>query len=1529
MNTIGSIVRPLLKALRNAGGEVEADLLTREYDARDWKLEVSDQLKLMARLQALLEAPPLPKRPTREELTTEVAVQPALPPLAHVPERFSVFAGLAPWVESLPGKWSFVDAVHALIDARSYPALIEAVRRVFVDDLGFQASNLDETHRVQTQQTISRVRAVAQHDDFFVVVIESKYAGPHLSSFEPVFQLHPRAIIFALECGERIRVVARRVDSGQSQLIGQRVVRGRGRRSFPDDDLFVWCGRMSQLEPQVGDDGRGVAKRADQAVRRTSREIVEAWPTASLLAQNIPGQPWERSIDEELERFFQSVGEERLVFGLEAEFRSSFPWTSRDGTVSLRYDGYTVSGMGRNAWAAEARGQTLEAELTLSLELIHDGQDPEKVTVACVVSVPDERGVFVLRGDAHAFCPRLGVGVGQADDEAFVEEDEELELELELDEHPEGGDVAAEPEPTIDLEKDPPADVYDNEGLTPLLRWVVGRKLRMLGANFANTPVARLETANAVRAWLGRYADPQERLQLVARSTLWTYLRQPHASLRAIGVDPALPPPAWACLELAPHLEPGQMLPVAGSRLGPGGVIAAVVPDGKGALCLTASEHEHPRLRDSGSQAEKQLWVSPSLEAFSAVAAGRVSRPLDVAGGGVPLRLRTFVPAEAPVALALHAASLPRRRATRRWTFDVPRHLDATEPMTLEVGAGQTVREGDLLAHVASGWVDSKFERHDLVRVGMAIRNRSTKDAESRRSRIEVRCPPALAGLIESIEVVTIHDLRGRPVRERLALVVSRRVSFSDAVLPDGRTIRLRDVSAGDLPFDAEDGTRADAALLPDGGLAAADVAGETSWKCGLTGEPVQGTPDVLEVWLLPRPEPRLPDPCLPARALDSWGVPRSAHDPQLTVGALRRLLVAQPPQAGALLGRLQSWTGSPWATTSLFDLSRACHLPPPPTVPADWLLDEEEGAAEAYDPLRTRLHKEAGAPYRVDMGPWAWSCDCGLLCAARYAQIPCAECGSTVKRRWIGLPNRRQPLPLPILHPWRIELTAALLGLTGEELEQLARTEDCSALYAATEAALEEPTRSLARRLVDADAWIAVELQRQLQLVEDALLRGLRLEELWIRELTLLSPRLLFDGYRTGAPDLTASPLTARYRKIEGLSGFGAAEPGTPMRRATWVELQKAVSELFGEAVGTPESGTLASLWSRLWPTTCEPNVPIAVPGLFESCEGRDLHASLVAKLMRSEGKSDEPRRVLGLLGTDGVESLNVPSLPPLDVTDPDAWKERAALSECWGPRLPFLAAVCLGVDEKPSIVAGLRGMDGAAELQGAGSLGMVVLRELFRLLASPGGRPSALLQLLAASPPLALPRAREDALARLDERLLLALPGEQFAPRLVREALARVLGGFWAGTPTRQHPDRWVWTQLADSAPPGFRRTVPNLASSAWLVWPGIKMLCAPILAALQGWESGRTAGHAAGLGLETPELPEALSIEARPDPTVSAPHEMGEPIAPAELPGVEGAEHDVPEPEAAPEALLRVLPVSLDLWMKQQRRNDAHVE
>ena len=108
---------------------------------------------------------------------------------------------------------------------------------------------------------------------------------------------------------------------------------------------------------------------------------------------------------------------------------------------------------------------------------------------------------------------------------------------------------------------------------------------------------------------------------------------------------------------------------------------------------------------------------------------------------------------------------------------------------------------------------------------------------------------------------------------------------------------------------------------------------------------------------------------------------------------------------------------------------------------------------------------------------------------------------------------------------------------------------------------------------------------------------------------------------------------------------------------------------------------------------------------------------------------------------------------------------------------------------------------------------------------------------------------------------------------------------------------------------------------------------MLCAPILAALEGWESGRTPAHAAWLGLEVPELPEDAPLESRPpQPCVVAIEDAAapvEPVAAHPIEAVEVPEPEAPEPTPAPEVLVRVLDITLDAWMTQQRRNDPHAQ
>src|SRR5690606_420880 len=166
--------------------------------------------------------------PSASPFSTTPTSLAAAPTRATTPEAFRHLEHLAPRIATLPGRWAYLADLHAVFAATALPTLPASLRPV-LDPLGFALYEIDETQRVATQQTVTGLRVVARHEDFYVVAAAATYAGFFTTSYETIFQLHPRAIVFALERGHRIRVVAREQATGDRRL-RQRVLRGGGRR---------------------------------------------------------------------------------------------------------------------------------------------------------------------------------------------------------------------------------------------------------------------------------------------------------------------------------------------------------------------------------------------------------------------------------------------------------------------------------------------------------------------------------------------------------------------------------------------------------------------------------------------------------------------------------------------------------------------------------------------------------------------------------------------------------------------------------------------------------------------------------------------------------------------------------------------------------------------------------------------------------------------------------------------------------------------------------------------------------------------------------------------------------------------------------------------------------------------------------------------------------------------------------------------------------------------------------------------------
>lgn len=1556
-----AMLEHLLGALRQAGHPEEADAFEHQFSALGWRVGPQDQLTVLAALQRATTAKLAREEPTEPtELAEpnepddapsppprpEPRVPPALVrPLPAPPSRFQVLEDASPWVATLPAAWSFVEAVHAVFEATSRHALRLALTKVFVEHLGLEPGSLDETDRIAHQTTLTHLSVIARHEDFFVLLVESTYAGHHLTSLDLPFRLHPRALVFAFECEHRIRVVTRRA-AGSEQPITSRVLRGRGLRSFPEDDVLVWARRLASLEPGPHDDGRALARRAYDAIGQSATEIVRAWDSCPLDPSHVPGPDWEGSPRHQVRHFLQpEPPEPRLGLGLEAELRSAFPWRSRDG-VTIEYRGYVVRSLHDDGEEAVRRKQDTRAEIELLL--VHRGPEADAetpLTLHASILIPDQSGLFVLRGERLVFVPGRTTSEDsplhgaededEDEDEDDTEDDTEAEAEAEaganllaaddLEQEQEEQEEATSAEDVADPAK------YAGACLVPLLRWSVGRRLRWFGAKLLHGRRGTAGTPNAFKAWMGRWSDAAGRVRMSSTAVLARHLEPPTSfRLRVLQVDLLGPPPAWACLELSRAVPPGFAYPVAGARIGPAGVLAAPIPQGSGVLCLSAAAasavSSNPRAAGSAWNATRRPFIARALEAWAELPAGTLAEPLLAAHGRTLRGTFTRAPGSRLVLRLVRRDALCER-GVGHWHLDLPARVELKDIATL-CAADDLIAPGTPLLELDGGtWGnDPRPREHRLLNVAKAIQLGKSR---TKSSRFRVHAPPSLTGRLDVARPVSIEDVVNAD-----DYVIVRRASFTShhhvwpdrAVLRDGRTATVEWVLPEDLPWNEESGEVAAGVLLdPSVHEATSDISG--GWRDGTTGDPIEAPGGLEEVTLVGQ---RLvpPDPDLRARVLDGWGHPRSPDDPHLTYGELRWLEASRPSQAAAIHRVAEATHGTIAPGTTIIELSLASHVPLPFFVRDVADTDEEPRSLPPYDPTRAP-RPTAWCEDRPPGGPWVWRCACGQLRGSARAQERCLTCNEPVARQLEVEAQHVIDLPYPLIHPWRRSLLASLLGITVDELRAITDSEDCSELAALTEIALRQPLRSLRERLSRTqERELRLALLLQLEELEGALGHGLVASDLWLTRLQVLSPRLLFDGYRLGAPDLLESPLTKHYRSILSVVKLaqGRIDSLPPLRQAHWIELQKRVDELFGSLEGAPASGTLAELWRRVWPTTAPRSIPLAVPGLFCRASGRELLAFDTTCVWAEADVLHQhtARLTRGMLGPEGPLEVDVLAAPAIDPRDEQAWLERGAWGYLSGPGLVALAAILLGIDGDARVAARIRALlpASATELP---AVGPVLLEQLVRGLEPPRGCPSRLARLLLARTPLVLPNDDNAAHRLLSERLVGVVDPDDRGALVASTALTTVLCGFWRGAPTPSHPSGWAWAPTCSDAPSGFRRTVPRISDPAWQRWPDFQLLVDP-LGALRSGAAKRSvcAGTGAWFGLPASERAVGIDwgqapvvfepIHPEPPPLPMAPlteeHEVVIPV-PSEPPIVTGP-LDVPPLDAV------VLDTSIAVWL-----------
>lgn len=1571
MSDSSQLVRSLLDALRQAGASTEAATFERAFADQGWHVGPADYLAVTAAIQsAVVASPPAPPVPT-------VASPPAppVPPVASapVPARFEGLAPFSPWVDVLPGRWSLVEAVDEVLRASTTEELCRALTHAFVDVLGFEARGVDEHARLGDQGSFTRLEWLAEHDGFHVVVAELRYAGRFTQVFDPVFRLRPHAIVFAIEDGCELRVVARQGVGGRGPRYPCRTLRGRGLYSSFDDDLLTWARRLALLQPRPQDGREELRSRAERCVVSPASEVGRQWESGVVDPSQLPGSAWERSSAQTTALFLQSNArpEDRLMVGLQFELRAVLPWRSKAG-VAICFVGFEllIEPESIDTCIAARRDRVAVIRLDLVHENSSDSSELRQVpfAVEAVVHVPDEHGVYCIGGVAARHVPGIvprEVDDDPEDDDEFAVDDAEPDLvEGEEPDAPDAEPAAADPATPGELDGarvlPDDDDVYRGPSEIAVLRLAVAKRLRSIGYTALQVSPETLATPELARAWLvTRYGEGRGRLCLAAIGHLRRHLGPAVDPWRRVRLDDDARLPAWACPEAAVALPPGWAVPVAGARLGPGGVLTVPVPgdDGRSRLVTPTGDAfaVNPRYREQEDDRQRMApgWVCERWSHRAAAQAGQLGDRPDVAASAVvPLRVACVPGAEPRFRLA--TPRWPTRFVRRVWCVDLPVGRENQTVPLLVVVVGQWVAPGDVIATVDRGsWAPrAPSDRHVVATRAARLLPRDDDDDDAPSTpRTElgiVRSPPGLSGHVARAGSSTLSDRFGSPLGHRIIVETVTPVRPVAVRLRDGRRLSIDDCGLAEMPYSLEDGSACDA-VLEDEGMAAEALPLSGDWIDGGSGELI-GDPRTLDSVEFEYPELAvLPDPDLPIRTLDGLGIPRSNGDARLTHEQVRWWRATEPAAAGAVDRAASRPHGWHPAASSLYELAVASHVGAPPIVPTPWGEPRErQRALTQHDPVRggrgyrhrrprDGVDPVTGYDAQQRYAPWAWSCVCGALHGEVRAFERCRVCDARTEPR-----IRTGELPpvgaiglgTPVVHPWRKPIVAALLGLTPDELQTILSGHDVSALADATRSALSEPERSLLNRLArDEHGKDSEGLARGFEALEPVLRGRLGFEDLWLSELCLLPTRLLPDALPAGAADLLASPLTRHYRVVASAAGLveHAKSAGEPLLRSlTAVRLQRAVDELFGQH-DAPGAGTLAELWRRIWPTTVDGQVEFAVAGLFRGCStaelGRWRHASVFGE--RPSGRGDDPIR-LGIVGDGDVVELP-PDRPTRGVVASSAaHQERQAW--CWatGPALPKLAAICLGVDVVPDVRAELQAALPDA-LSDTLDIGRVVLRELLRAIEPTRGRPSVLRRLLDGVRAEVLPSERDAAVAVIRDRMRAAFGARDPGTRLVEHAFAIVLTRFSRGPVTENCPTGWRAVPGAEAPALRFRRCVPRFGDAAWLAWPGFLLLTDPIRCASEGrWNDALSIGHRAWLGLDTPPPPSPWwseeDAEALLDEQVSAAATSAT-FEPATDVPVPVAAAPVPVAEGDAEPSIRVLSISAVAWIAEHSPRPAH--
>ncbi|TQF15149.1 hypothetical protein FJV41_15160 [Myxococcus llanfairpwllgwyngyllgogerychwyrndrobwllllantysiliogogogochensis] len=1025
--------------------------------------------------------------------------------------------------------------------------------------------------------------------------------------------------------------------------------------------------------------------------------------------------------------------------------------------------------------------------------------------------------------------------------------------------------------------------------------------------------------------------------------------------------------PAWACPDVSADLRPGAWVPVEVARLTPGGDLSVPLRNATGVVRLGVSMESlpqvNPRAGGTGGLGTRG-WIARGLSHFASLPAGRLRSAAQVA-----LQAR-------PLSEGLRVVSVHGPRLCARWTMEAPpppeskvvraREFSVRIPGLMQsegvvahrvlLSRGACVKAGDAwLEAERSLWAQLAGTRprttslHEMNMWSLAANvftftpKKPTKDEAEEETILPLPSlklpkaverwfvPPGVHGQVLDIHEELERDKSGEGLAWRITLVVGTEAPsfpWSHLVLPDGRVLPFQEgLRREDAPYQ-EDGAPAQL-VIEDPTLAA--ISPSDVWFDGVTGELLErATAHVGTCFVLPATRDVLvgPDLQLRFRARDGEGIPASAEAPALS--AMERLwwTAARPEDSAKLAEVERAWAGDvPPFLPRLAEVLEAADIAPPDWMKTKSTRQPGKGRAAKLESLTmSRVRQWTTGYAKEDDAPVRWSCWCGRTHGRRRAFEPCEPgswgCGTPVVLRPPTQERRALPalgLCEPVLHPWRMESAACLLGLTLPELKAQQVRVGAVVLGILMRQALRNGAPGAAGRK---------RLEGRLSAAErEALLRGLETLEhdvatgsadlvgrFFLSSLAVLPNTFHPTGLPPGAPGLVKSPLTEAYHRVRFASNRLVALRASGARlviETARASFHEAVAALFGpmdQGMHRDEPTSLAGLITRLWPLTRAPGLRSVVPGLFRM-EGSPVAAGFdgafiergverlphVHELLSraspaevrtetrveedpdsdDEGWDESPRDGIEVVRlrmaptSPGVSTIGIFSseqalfLPPLpspacEPLSAEFWEGRAARERLLRLHLPRLMGLvgAFSTSDAEQVDAGRESPD--AQRMPPGSVGTVALRELMGALVLRESRPLDLCRLLEARRPTPLVEDGARASVWVEERVRRAFPGEGAWLRTAHRLLARALAGWWKSRPREGAPSGWSWAPPDQKGAAGGRRFVPPLASVAWARWPGMEAATTPV----------RFLVAHAGLPVEgvwSPVLLRALGLEA----------------------------------------------------------------